>query len=480
MRNRVIWSAVRWLLMLAIVWIGYRTLPAQWRKWFPEQKKEAFVPTATARTGNLIVSVKELGTVEAERSVFVSPETEGKIIYLVAEGKTVSKGEIVIQLDDQPLKEAANRETLAYGNAQSNLEKARLAFDILKESNKTDLQQQKADLDFNKAELERAKTQFEKKKRLATDKLIPQTEVELADIEVRSKELTVTKGEASFSLKQKEIENKERQEQTNLQNVEFAMMMAKQQADEARRKLTEAKVTSPGAGLVVLNKMWMGDGFRKPKEGDMVSPRRPLLQIPDLSSMQVTLNVDEADIAQVQKGQKVRLTVDALKGAKFSGIVTDISTLATESDPWESSSGTPGRKNFEVTVKVITNGPSRLRPGMTANAEIISDLIPNCTYVPLEAVQERAGKRIVFVKQQARYIPRAVQLGKRNDSFVAVKKGMKAGEIVALRDPTKGVDDDSGAAASTDRKAGRKKAPAPVPAARPAAKPAAKPAVKKV
>ncbi len=429
---------MKWLLFAAVVWVGYRTVPDQWRKWFPEDKKEAFVPTALVKTGDLVISVKELGTVESQSSVAVSPETEGKILYLVPEGKTVSKGDLVIQLDEQPLKEAANKETLAYGNARANLEKARLAFEILGESNKTELEQQTADLDFNKAELERARTQLEKKKRLAADKLIPQTEVDLADIEVRSKELTVTKGEASLSLKQKEIQNKEQQEKTNLQNVEFAMIMARQQADEAKRKLAQARVLSPGNGLVVLTKMWMGDGVRKPKEGDVVGPRRPLLQIPDLANMQVTVNVDEADIARVRVGQKVRLTVDALPGAKFSGSVTDISTLATEVNPWESSSGTPGRKNFEVTVKVVTKGPSKLRPGMTANAEIISDMAPKCSYVPLEAVQERDGKKIVYVKRGSQFSARTVEVGKRNDSFIVVTKGLRPGQAVALRDPSRG------------------------------------------
>ncbi len=420
----------------ALVWAGARVLPAQWARWFPKEKKEVFIPTAKARTGDLVISVKQLGSVEAENSVLVSSEIEGKIIYLVPEGRTVAPGELLVQFDDTPLREAVRTATLEFNNAEAQVRKARLEFDIQKESNRTEVEQQEAQLNFDRAELERAQAQLEKKKRLAAEGLIPQSEVEVAEIDVRSKQFNVTKQEKALALKRKEVESRESQKEADVRNVEFAAQMARMRLQEAENRLQKSRILAPKGGLVVIQKTWTPDGRRKFKEGDSVYPRQQILQLPDLSSMLVRAQVEEADIARVKTGQPVRLTLDALPGKTYTGVVREISSLATEASPWETS-GTPGRKNFEVTIKVNSSGVSPLRPGMTANVEIISDRVTGAVYVPIEAVFEKDGKRLVYVKRGASFAAREVETGRRNETFVAIRKGLSGGETVALRDPTR-------------------------------------------
>lgn len=434
--KRYVLLLARLLIFAVVVWAAVQYAPAQWRRWFPQEKKESFIPTGRAQTGELVLSIKELGNVEAEKSQTVTSEIEGKMIFLIPEGKTVKAGDLLVRLDDTPLKEKVRTDTLAYNNAQSQVEKAKLEYDILLESNKTEVEQLEAQLNYDKAELERSKTQMEKKKRLAADRLIPQSEADLADIDVRSKEFNVTKGEKSLILKKKEVQSKENQKKADMQNVEFSATMAKSQLKESNRRLSKTKIFAPSGGLVVIAKSWTPDGRRKFKEGDGVYQQQQILQIPDLSSMLVKIQVDEADIARVRVGQRVRLSLDALPGKKFIGDIKDISNLATEAMPWETSN-TPGRKNFEVTVKVTQSGISPLRPGMTANAEIITDTVAKCVYVPIEAVFEKEGKRLVYVKQRGTFHPRTVTIGKRNDNFVEIKSGLARGEVLALRDPTK-------------------------------------------
>ena len=126
-------------------------------KWFPEDRKEVFVPTAKAERGDLVISVKELGNVKAERSIAVNSEIEGKVIYLIQEGVTVKPGDLLVQVDDTPLKDKVRTETLANSNAMSQVEKAKLEMEILKESNKTDYEQAEAQLNYDKEELKRCK-----------------------------------------------------------------------------------------------------------------------------------------------------------------------------------------------------------------------------------------------------------------------------------------------------------------------------------
>lgn len=112
-----------------------------------------------------------------------------------------------------------------------------------------------------------------------------------------------------------------------------------------------------------------------------------------------------------------------------------ISSLATEVSPWEG--GTPGKKDFEVRVSVKENNPRLIKPGMTANLEFIVDQVKDAIYIPIEAVVEQGNKTFVYVKSGGKFTRVPIKTGKYNDNFVCVTKGLKKGQIIALRDPTR-------------------------------------------
>ncbi len=77
-----------------------------------------------------------------------------------------------------------------------------------------------------------------------------------------------------------------------------------------------------------------------------------------------------------------------------------------------------------------------LRPGLLADVEIIVEKIPNAIHIPNQALFEKEGQIIAYVKVKGRFEPRPVSLLKRSESTVVIKSGLKAGEIIALADPT--------------------------------------------
>jgi len=392
------------------------------------------VPITKSKKGDLVISVKQIGNVEAERNIAITSSIEGRITFLAPEGKAVRPGEVIIKLDELPLQDAVNSATANYTNTLSQLQRARLELEILKESNKNDVAEKEAQLSFDKAELERAEAELAKKKQLVEERLITRSEVDIKEIDVRSKKFALQKSEKQLELKKKEVANRESQKQTEVSNIEFQVSEARRKLAEAKMRLSKATITAPGAGLVVIGKTWSTEGPRKLKEGDNIWGNLQLMQLPDLSSMQIKVQVDEADIAKVKVGQKAKITLDALPGKYYQGEVKSISNLASEGSRWDPST-TPGRKNFEVIVRVLKTGQTPLRPGMTANTEIISEVIPKTVYVPVDAVFEQKGKRYVFVQKGDKYERRMVKTGKRNENSVAVLSGLKEGEILALRDP---------------------------------------------
>jgi HlyD family secretion protein len=76
-----------------------------------------------------------------------------------------------------------------------------------------------------------------------------------------------------------------------------------------------------------------------------------------------------------------------------------------------------------------------LRPGLLADVEIIVEKIPNAIHIPTQAVFEREGKLVAYVKNGNRFEERAFTPLKRSESTIVVDKGLRPGEVVALADP---------------------------------------------
>ena len=90
-----------------------------------------------------------------------------------------------------------------------------------------------------------------------------------------------------------------------------------------------------------------------------------------------------------------------------------------------------------------------LRPGLLADVEIIVEKIPNAIHIPVQAVFEREGKPVVFVKHGNEFEERVVKPLKRSESTMVIAEGLKPGELLALSDPTaarSGKKSDTGAA----------------------------------
>lgn len=76
-----------------------------------------------------------------------------------------------------------------------------------------------------------------------------------------------------------------------------------------------------------------------------------------------------------------------------------------------------------------------LRPGLLVDVEIIIDRIPNAIHVPMQAVFEKDGKPMVYVKNGNRFEERVIRPAKRSETTMVVAEGLKPGELVAMADP---------------------------------------------
>ena len=375
------------------------------------------IPCIKPQQEDFIIDVKVNGELEAVRSVSVNVPRDVhfniRIVDLIRDGSFVKQGDFLVQFD-------TNEAMKLVSDQEQRLENAKMELNNLKATIATET----ADLETNyQSELysyEQAKLRYK------------QMEFE-AKAKQREQEINFKKAELSLEQAKKKIElqntinhSKIQQAKINIKREESVL----QQRKDGVEKLT---LRSPINGMVILGEMWGQNGSSKMKIGDSPWPGMAILEIPDLSQMKAKVKINEMNISQIRKGQQVLIRVDALPDRNFYGSVDFIATLAKRKQ------GT-NIKEFDVDI-VIDNTDSQLRPGMTAQCQVITDIIRDKVYIPLECVFFEEDTTVVYTKKFTKFVQRKIETGPQNSDYVVVEQGLTKNDKVALYNPTLQIND---------------------------------------
>jgi hypothetical protein len=198
-----------------------------------------------------------------------------------------------------------------------------------------------------------------------------------------------------------------------------------------KSRIAQMELKAPISGLLTLRTNCSGiitsSADCKPyKAGDSVSSNMVLGQIPDLSTLEMDVSVEEADRGRIKVNQNVLVRVDALPELTIQARVSEVSLLA------EMRMEYPYTRSFRAYAAIL-RPDEKLRPEMNGGLDIIVNRIPSATSVPSKALFTRAGKPIVYLAGQEGYQAVEVQVLARNPDEVAIT-GIPAGSTVALVD----------------------------------------------
>lgn len=208
-------------------------------------------------------------------------------------------------------------------------------------------------------------------------------------------------------------------------SVDNQIENAKTSLENAQERLDDYRITSPITGTVVEKTVKAGDNV-----GTGSNSNSTLCIIYDLSYLQMTLNIDELDIDNVEVGQTVNITSDAKEGQTFTGVVTKVSVVGTTSG---------GTTTYPVTVRI--DDTEGLRPGMNVDAEIVLTSADDVLAIPGTAVNR--GNTVLItsdspsaanaLEQEAPegYVYVQVETGVSDDSYIEVTSGLQEGDTVA-------------------------------------------------
>src|SRR5215472_18148155 len=172
----------------------------------------------------------------------------------------------------------------------------------------------------------------------------------------------------------------------------------------AKSASQNARIKSPMAGVVIKKDVELGESVMSGVSS--VNAGTVLYTVADLSSLIIRVKLNEVDIAKVQVGQPVQVTLDAYPQHTFAGKVTFVAPAAELLDKI---------KVFKVEIELDQLGPE-FRTGMSANVEILGEKRSGALSIPLEALQRRDGQTVAF----------------------QLKKGLKADQIRDAKDGLSG------------------------------------------
>ena len=222
------------------------------------------------------------------------------------------------------------------------------------------------------------------------------------------------------------------QAEGRLKSAEAQYGLQKRKKEEMEQQIEKCVMKATQPGLVVYgdgdNDYWRENN--RIEEGAVVRERQVIITIPDSSIMNVDVKVHESKVKSVQLGQKATIRIDAFPDLPLNGEVTKIGVLPDSQNRWMN----PDLKVYSTTIRI--NGVNDwLKPGLTAEAEVLVKRIDEATYVPLQAVTPTDDGHVVHVRTLTGSEERAVEVGDFNSTFIEIKSGLEEGETVLLRAP---------------------------------------------
>lgn len=376
------------------------------------------IPTAEVKRGEFVDQIQLRGEVKAQKSVVLNApavNVEIQIIKLVRNGTLVKKGDVVVQMDVSKLQQTLAQKRSEVKQAEAEIEQARAKARLQEEQDLTDLQ--RARYDVERAKLEVSKAEI------------------ISRIEGEEKKLELANAEQRLKEAEQKLKSDRDGADADVKSKMQKRDKARFEVQQAERDIAHMTLRAPAEGMVSILPNWRAGGFFSDnapefREGDRAWSGAGIAELPDLATLQLRARIDEADRGRLKPGQTATMRVDAVPDKEFTARVTEISPLAKTD-----FSGWPPKKNFDLALQLDQLDP-RLRPGMSATARVAVERLRDSILVPPGALFQRGGNTVAYVLNGSKFEERGTEIARRGEKQVAVARGLKPGERVALKDPT--------------------------------------------
>jgi HlyD family secretion protein len=297
-----------------------------------QREKTVKVTVEKVKRQDLTSLVSASGEVKPKKNVEISAQVPGRIIKIgVVEGQEVKAGDFLLKLDSTQYEAYADRDRALVQGARAELIQV-------------------------EARLARDRSYYDRQQKLFDEELISKDQLEMAKVQF------------DVSIAQ-------------VSGIRSSILQAEASLKSTLDNIAKTTYVAPIDGIITSLRVEEGEVAII---GTMNNPGTVLLTLADLSVMEVEVEVDETDVVGVHLGQEANIRVDAFPSVTFKGQVTEIGSSALQRS-LAASASTQEAKDFKVVV-TLADPPQRLKPGLSASADIITAEKKGALVVPIAAL----------------------------------------------------------------------------------------------
>lgn len=380
------------------------------------------IPAATVQQGDVQIKVLTTGTLDSTKTrIIAAPPIGGatlQIIRLARTGSAVRQGEVVLAFDPSQQEYNLGQARSDLAQAEEEIVKAKADAAVQTAQDQTALL--KAKFAVRRAELDVSKNEL------------------LSEIDAKKNQLALEEAKRALNQLEQDIQSHSSSNQASVALSEEKGNKARLAVHQAQENIRNMQVTSPIDGMMVIHGNPQATGgfffggmtFPDYQEGDQVGPGSTIAEVVDISSMEISAQVLEGERPFLKAGDTAVISVDALPGEEIPGKVSNVAG-AVNRQFWEADS----QRKFDVKV-TFDHADLRLRPGFSAKLTLLGDNVTRICFIPREAIFQKNGKTVVYVKQATGWVAREVKVRAYSEGR-ALLENLNAGTVVALVDPEK-------------------------------------------
>ncbi len=397
--RRIIVGGIVLVVLLGIVTITYRVLAPN--------SPEVEVVRATAETGNAsgTTVLSASGYVVAHHKISVNSKVTGRVAWIgVEKGDKVKEGQVLVRLEDEEFRALYEQARGGWESAKARLAQAQHG------SRPEEIQQADHNLAEAHATAANDKVTLDRTHDLFAQGVVSKQNLDDAQAKYDADQHRADSLEQSFSLSKLGPRSEE------IDRARADVDTAKGQMDYAKAQLDATLIRAPVSGTILERTAEKGElvtsQFASGAEG---GPRGAVVDLADLSDIQVELDIAQDDFAKLSPHQEGMVTLDAFKDRSYKGEIAEMSPEAN-------------RQKATVQVKVqILQPDSYLRPEMNAsvqfkapaNKDDKSVSKQSFVFVPTAAVRDKDGAKYVLIAFNGKALRRDVHVkGERSGGYL--------------------------------------------------------------
>lgn len=367
------------------------------------------------KKGNFDINVTTTGELDAKSSQEIyGPEglrTIGiwqvKISEIIPDGTVVDSGDFVATLDRTEISNRIKDVQTELEKLESQLTRTRLDTTLELRSARDELINLKFGMEERQITLDQSKYE-------------PPASIRQAEIDLQKAQRNYEQAVQNYKLKHSKAK-------ATMGEISASYEQSKRKFDNLMTVLNDFTIKAPKAGMVIYKRDW--DGKKQGVGATVNAWSNVVATLPNLSKMISKTYINEIDISKVKVGQKVKIGVDAFPEKKFTGEVKEVANIG------EQMRGS-NAKVFEVKI-LVNEFDSILRPAMTTKNTIITAVIPNVLFVPIECVHTSDSITFVYKSSGGSVVKQQVKAGVSNENEIIITNGLDENDKVFLLPPEK-------------------------------------------